>query len=69
MINDLDNLTIDTVNPEGASQLTPPSDPPVMEEPINNHVHGLHISPTGSSAATTAEFRVGITPLLPKVNF
>ena len=49
MINDLDNLTIDTVNPEGASQLTPPSDPPVMEEPINNHVHGLHISPTGSS--------------------
>lgn len=49
MINDLDNLTIDTVNPEGASKLTPPSDPPVTEETINNHVHGLHISPTGSS--------------------
>lgn len=49
MINDLQNLTIDTVSPEGASRLTPPSDPPVTEEPINNHLHGLHVSPTGSA--------------------
>lgn len=37
--NDLQDLTI-----------TPPSgSAPVTEEPINNHVHGLHISPEGNS--------------------